>query len=249
MKEEKIRDILKKVQSGKIKLEDAIEQLRHLPFLDLGEIKIDTHRNLRKGVPEAIFAPRKTIQQIVRIVKEMAGKDVLFITKASSEIYEALMDWDARYYKECNMIIIGKKRDITNEGYIAVVSAGTGDIPIAEEAAITVETLGNEVKRIYDIGVAGIHRLLEYKEEVGKANVAIVTAGMDGVLPGIISSIFPPPVIALPTSIGYGTGLDGLAAILTMLNCCSPGLAVVNIDNGFGAGVIAHQINSLREKK
>ncbi len=249
MREEEVRDILKKLQSGEIKVEDAMEKLRHLPFLDLGEIKIDTHRDIRKGVPEAIFAPRKTTQQIVKIVKEMAGKDVLFITKASDEIYEALKDYNPMYHTQCNMIIIGGKRDIVNDGYIAVVSAGTGDIPVAEEAAVTSETLGNEVKRVYDIGVAGIHRLLEFKELLAKANVIIVTAGMDGVLPGVISSLFSPPVIALPTSIGYGTGLNGLAAMLTMLNSCSPGMAVVNIDNGFGAGIVAHQINSLRRKK
>ena len=225
-----------------------MEKLRHLPFLDLGDIKIDMHRGLRKGIPEAIFAPRKTKEQILKIVKEMVGKDVLFITKASDDVYEAVKEFGARYYKKCNLIVIGGKRDVINEGYIAVVSAGTGDIPIAEEAAITAEMLGNEVRRVYDIGVAGIHRLLEFKELLAKANVIVATAGMDGVLPGIISSLFSPPVIALPTSIGYGTGLKGLAAMLTMLNSCSPGMAVVNIDNGFGAGIFAHQINSLRSK-
>ncbi|KAA0001162.1 MAG: nickel pincer cofactor biosynthesis protein LarB [Thermoplasmata archaeon] len=248
MKEEEIRKILMDLQKGNIGVKEAMDQLRHLPFIDLGDVKIDMHRGIRKGIPEAIFAPGKTKEQIIKIVREMIGKDVLFITKASDEIYEALKEFDAHYYKQCKLIVIGRKRNVINRGYIAVATAGTGDIPIAEEAAITAETLGNEVRRVYDIGVAGIHRLLEFKELLAKANVIIATAGMDGVLPGIISSLFPPPVIALPTSIGYGTGLNGLAAMLTMLNSCSPGMAVVNIDNGFGAGIFAHLVNSLRRK-
>ncbi len=248
MKEEEIKKILMDVQKGEIGIKEAMEKLRHLPFLDLGDIKIDMHRGLRKGIPEAIFAPGKTKEQILKIVRGMMGKDVLFITKTSDDVYEAVKEFNATYHKKCNLIVIGEKKEIINDGYIAVVSAGTGDIPIAEEAAVTAEVLGNEVKRVYDIGVAGIHRLLEFKELLANANVVIATAGMDGVLPGIISSLFSPPVIALPTSIGYGTGFKGLSAILTMLNSCSPGMAVVNIDNGFGAGVFAHLVNSLRRK-
>jgi len=199
MKEEEIKKILMDVQKGEIGIKEAMEKLRHLPFLDLGDIKIDMHRGLRKGIPEAIFAPGKTKEQILKIVRGMMGKDVLFITKTSDDVYEVVKEFNATYHKKCNLIVIGEKKEIINDGYIVVVSAGTGDIPIAEEAAVTAEVLGNEVKRVYDIGVAGIHRLLEFKELLANANVVIATAGMDGVLPGIISSLFSPPVIALPT--------------------------------------------------
>ncbi|MBW1933731.1 MAG: nickel pincer cofactor biosynthesis protein LarB [Deltaproteobacteria bacterium] len=243
MMEEKIREILEDIHSRKISVEEGMKELRYLPFMDLGYAKVDSHRRMRTGIPEAIFAPGKSNEQIADMVRKMEGHDTIFITKADDSVYEAVKDFDnVSYHKECRMIIIGKAASRQKDRYVAVASAGTGDIPIAEEAAVTVEALGSEVKRVYDVGAAGIHRLLEFKDVFFNADVIIATAGMDGVLPGVISSLFPAPVIALPTSVGYGTGMEGLSAILTMLNSCSPGMAVVNIDNGFGAGVLAHKI-------
>jgi len=247
MMEKEIRRILEDLYSKKISVEEGMKELRYLPFIDLGYAKIDSYRRIRTGIPEAIFAPGKSKEQIANIVRKMAGRDIIFITKADESVYEAVKNFgNASYHKEGRMIIIGKNEadDKKNSGgYVAVASAGTGDIPIAEEAAVTAEALGSKVKRVYDVGAAGIHRLLEFKDVFFDASVIIATAGMDGILPGVISSLFPAPVIALPTSVGYGTGIDGLAAMLTMLNSCSPGMAVVNIDNGFGAGVFAHKIN------
>ncbi len=248
MKEERIRKLLEDIQSGRISAEEGMKELRYLPFVDLHEIKVDSHRRMRTGIPEAIFAPGKSEEQIVKLVEKMKG-DIIFITKADERIYRAVKNFDdVTYHEKCGLIVIGKSEK-KSEGYIAVVTAGTGDIPAAEEAAATAEALGNKVERVYDVGAAGIHRLLEFKDTMSDARVIIATAGMDGVLPGIIASLFPAPVIALPTSIGYGTGTDGFAAMLTMLNSCSPGLAVVNIDNGFGAGVFAHRIAMTGKKE
>jgi len=242
MMEDKIKKLLEDIQSGRISIEDGMKELRYLPFIDLNDMKVDSHRSMRTGIPEAIFAPGKSGEQIIKLVEEMKGRDIIFITKADESIYEAVKNHDnARYYEKCGLIVIGKSGR-NGKGYIAVVSAGTGDIPVAEEAAATAEALGSRVERIYDVGAAGLHRLLDFKELLYDAAAIVATAGMDGVLPGIIASLFPVPVIALPTSVGYGTGIDGFAAMLTMLNSCSPGMAVVNIDNGFGAGVFAHKI-------
>ncbi len=250
MMEEKIRRILEDLQSGKINVGDVMKELRYLPFLDLGYAKIDSHREIRTGVPEAIFAPGKSIGQIVSMVKGIGNRNLIFITKADANIYEAVKNFDdAVYHEKCRLIVIGKGKDNGKNSYVVVASAGTGDIPIAEEAAVTAEMLGSRVKRIYDVGAAGIHRLLEFKDTLFNATAIVATAGMDGVLPGIISSLFPVPVVALPTSVGYGTGMDGFAAMLTMLNSCSPGMAVVNIDNGFGAGIFAHKINERKNEK
>ena len=247
MMEDRIKKLLEDIQSGKVGVEEGMKELRYLPFIDLNDMKVDSHRSMRTGVPEAIFAPGKSREQIIKLVDEMRGRDIIFITKADESIYEAVKNHDnARYYEKCGLIVIGKGGGTgggdTGKGYIAVVSAGTGDIPVAEEAAATAEALGSRVERIYDVGAAGLHRLLEFRELLYNARVIVATAGMDGVLPGIISSLFPVPVIALPTSVGYGTGIDGFAAMLTMLNSCSPGMAVVNIDNGFGAGVFAYKM-------
>ncbi|MCD6331274.1 MAG: nickel pincer cofactor biosynthesis protein LarB [Thermoplasmata archaeon] len=239
-----IDELLNKLRNGEISIEEAKEHLKKLPFYDLGFAKIDFHRRLRKGIPEAIYAPGKSKEQIKRIVMEMKEREKVFITRASEEIYEELKNIEnCRFYKECNLIVIGKKEIKNKNGYILVVSAGSSDLPVAEEAAVTAEELGNIVRKIYDIGVAGIHRVINYMEEISKANVVIAVAGMDGILPTIISNFTSAPIIAVPTSIGYGTGMNGLAALMAMLNSCSPGIAVVNIDNGFGAGVVAHLIN------
>ncbi len=245
-----IEELLKKVKKGEMSIKEALDLLSELPFKDVGFAKIDFHRRLRRGVPEAIYSPGKTKEQIKEIVKEMVNKEKIFITKADDAIYEELKYFpNCRYYKDCKMVIIGKKEEKKGGGYILVACAGSSDLSIAEEAAVTAEELGNEVKRIYDVGVAGIHRLINYADEIRKASVVIAIAGMDGILPTIISNFTPAPIIAVPTSIGYGTGLNGVAALMAMLNSCSPGIVVVNIDNGFGAGVAAHLImEKLREK-
>jgi len=238
-----VKELLKKVKNGSISIEEALKILRHLPFKDIGFAKIDFHRRLRRGIPEAIYAPGKTKEQIKKIVGEMEGKEKIFITKANEEIYkEVKRVKQCRFYKECGMIVIGKKERKKRKGYIAIVAAGSSDLGVAEEAAITAEELGNKVHRIYDVGVAGIHRLLSYVEELEKASVVIAIAGMDGILPTLVSNFTPAPIIAVPTSIGYGTGINGLAALMAMLNSCSPGIVVVNIDNGFGAAIAAHLI-------
>lgn len=238
-----IEEILKKVKNNEISIEDAKKFMEGMPFKDLKFAKIDFHRRIRRGIPEIIYAPGKTKEQIKKIVMEMLGKEKILISKASREIYEELREIkNCRYYEKCGIIAIGKKEK-HRKGYILVASAGTGDIPVAEESAVTAEELGNRVKRVYDIGVAGVHRLINYAEEIKNANVVIAVAGMDGILPTIISNFTSAPVIAVPTSIGYGTGINGLSAIMAMLNSCSPGIAVVNIDNGIGAGIFAHLIN------
>ena len=238
-----VEELLRRVREGKVSIEEALRELRHLPFKDIGFAKIDFHRRLRRGIPEAIYAPGKTKKQIRKIVEEMKGREKIIITKAGEEIYEELKDMEnCRFYRECNLIVIGKKEGKRRDGYIAMVAAGSSDISIAEEAAVIAEELGNEVHRIYDVGVAGIHRLISYSEELEKASVVIAVAGMDGILPTLVSNFTPAPVIAVPTSIGYGTGINGIAALMAMLNSCSPGITVVNIDNGFGAAIAAHLI-------
>ena len=225
-------------------IEEALDMFYNLPFKDLGFAKLDFHRRIRKDIPEAIYAPGKTKEQIKNIVKEMIGKEKIFITKADEKTYLELKSMDdCSYYKDCDMIVIGKKEKMQNDGYIAVVSGGTSDLPIAEEAAVTATELGNNVRRIYDVGAAGIHRLIRHKSDIKNANVVIAVAGMDGILPTLVSNFTPAVVIAVPTKVGYGTGVNGMAALMAMLNSCSPGIVVVNIDNGFGAGVAAHLVN------
>ena len=238
-----VGSILRKVRDGEMSVEDALKILKDMPFMDMDFAKIDFHRRLRRDMAEAIYAPGKSIEQIKRIAEEMAGREKVFITKANEEIYRHVKHMkNSRYYEKCGMIVIGEKGEKKNDGYIAVLSAGSSDIPVAEEAAVTAEELGNEVHRIYDVGAAGIHRLIPYKEEIEEAGVVIAVAGMDGVLPTLVSNFASSIVIAVPTSIGYGTGLNGVAALMAMLNSCSPGIVVVNIDNGFGAGMAAHMV-------
>ncbi len=241
MNEDDVRDILQRLSAGDIDIAEALHELRFAPFLDLGEARFDVHREMRTGVPEAIYAPGKTIEDIIRLV-EAAGARPLFITRAGREVYEAVSKRaDAAYHERARLIVIGTVTD-RDGGRVAVVSAGTSDVPVAEEAAVVVDALGHPVERVHDVGVAGLHRLLASRYTLAGAQVIIVAAGMDGVLPAVVASLFTAPVVALPTSVGYGTGMDGYAALLTMLNSCSPGIAVVNIDNGYGAGVFAHKM-------
>ena len=242
MNEDSVRGILKRLSSGDIDIEEALSELRYAPFMDLDTVKYDGHRGLRTGIPEAVYAPGKTLEDIVRLV-ESTDAEPLFVTRASREVFEAVRRVaDASYHERARLIVIGAVREPRRDGIVAVASAGTSDVPVAEEAAVVAASLGHEVESVYDVGAAGLHRLLAYRETLAAASVIIVTAGMDGVLPALVSSLFAAPVVALPTSVGYGTGRDGYAAMLTMLNSCSPGIAVVNIDNGYGAGVFAHKM-------
>ncbi|MFO8133656.1 MAG: nickel pincer cofactor biosynthesis protein LarB [Thermoplasmatota archaeon] len=241
MNEDRVRGILQRLAEDNLDVEEALQELRYAPFVDLGEAKLDVQREMRTGVPEAIYAPGKTTADIVGLV-EAAEARPLFVTRAGREVYEAIRQVaDAVYHERARLVVIGAVRQ-RDDGLVAVVSAGSSDVPVAEEAAVVAASLGHRVDRVYDVGAAGLHRLLAYRDILADARGIIVTAGMDGVLPSIVASLFPAPVVGLPTSVGYGTGLDGHAALLTMLNSCSPGVAVVNIDNGYGAGVFAHKI-------
>ncbi|WP_049817934.1 nickel pincer cofactor biosynthesis protein LarB [Thermosediminibacter oceani] len=229
-------------------VDDAIQLLRDLPYEDLGFAKIDHHRALRRGVPEVIFCQGKTPEQVARITRRMLEKGVNIMgTRADLKVYEEVRKIapDAEYYKDARIFAVKREKIVQNKGTIAVVSAGTSDIPVAEEAAVTAELLGNKVERLYDVGVAGIHRLFMNMEVLKRAQVIIVVAGMEGALASVVAGLVDKPVIAVPTSVGYGANFSGLSALLTMLNSCAGGLTVVNIDNGFGAGFAAHQINRL----
>ncbi|MBU0568298.1 nickel pincer cofactor biosynthesis protein LarB [bacterium] len=251
MNRERIKEILGDFKSGRLKLDEALNALKAFPYEDLGFAKLDTHRSLRKGFAECIFCPGKTIDQIVRIVEKLKEEDgVVLATKASGEIYEAVrrVNKDALYYETARIILIGKPKKRAGKGTILIVSGGTSDIPIAEEAAVTAEVMGNKVERLYDVGVAGVHRLFDHKEKLFLANVIIVVAGMEGALSSIVGGMVEAPVVAVPTSVGYGASFKGLSALLTMLNSCAPGVVVVNIDNGFGAGYSAGIINRMGKK-
>jgi NCAIR mutase (PurE)-related protein len=236
-----VEEILRKVIEGEMTKEDAVNMLRDLPYKDIGFAKIDFQRRLRRGIPEAIFAPGKSLHQITTIVSEMKDKEKIFITKASEEIYEAVKDVpDSRYYKDAHMVIIGSKYECKDDRKVVIVTGGTSDVPVAEEAAVTLEELGIKPVKIYDAGVAGMHRLLSKRETLKQARIVIAVAGMDGILPTLVSNLTSAVVIAVPTSVGYGTGLNGVSALMSMLNSCSPGLLVVNIDNGYGAGIATY---------
>ena len=248
MDKEKIKKILEEVASQKLGAEDAFEKLKSLPFEDLGFAKIDNHRAIRKGFPEVIFCQGKTVEQVKNIVEKMIDRNsVILATRAEKNIYYGIKEVTdkAEYFPDARIVLIGEKPNPSKTGTIMVLSAGTADIPVAEEAAITAEVMGNKVERIYDAGVAGIHRLLNHADKIRKARVLIVVAGMEGALPSVVGGLVDKPIIAVPTSIGYGASFNGLSALLTMLNSCVPGIAVVNIDNGFGAGYMANTINSL----
>lgn len=241
-----LSEILEAVKSGEMNVEAAAERLKNLPYDDIGYAKIDHHREIRTGFPEAVFCQGKTPRQVADIVKKLAERhSVILATRASEETYEAVEKEvpNARYNKPARMITVGEPH-ATKKGYVLVVSAGTADIPVAEEAAATAEAMGSPVERAYDVGVAGIHRLFDQKEKLDNASVVIVVAGMEGALASVVGGLVSKPVVAVPTSIGYGASFQGLAALLSMLNTCAEGVAVVNIDNGFGAGYFAHLINN-----
>jgi NCAIR mutase (PurE)-related protein len=252
MDREKIKKLLEKVRTGKIGIDDALRALRSFPYEDLGDAKIDTHRDLRRGFPEVILCQGKTIDQIRRIVERLSPETkFIMATKADKAVFKAIrkVRRDAVYYETAKIVLVGKKRKKKSTKTILVVTAGTSDVPIAEEAAVTAEIMGNAVDRVYDVGVAGVHRLFDNREQLFNANVIVVVAGMEGALASIIGGLVDSPVISVPTSVGYGASFEGLAALLSMLNCCSPGSVTVNIDNGFGAGYFASLINHMGEEK
>jgi NCAIR mutase (PurE)-related protein len=243
-----VEKLLDNVKTGVITVENALEVLKNFPYTDLGFAKIDNHREIRTGYPEIIYCAGKTTEQVKEIVRVMSEKENNVIgTRASQEMFDAVKSIipDAVYYQMARIISVQKKKPASPETRIAVITAGTSDMPVAEEAAITAELLGNKVLRIYDSGVAGIHRLVDKLPEIRSCRVIIVIAGMEGALASVVGGLVDKPVIAVPTSVGYGANFGGISALLAMLTSCSTGVTVVNIDNGFGAAFSASMINKM----
>jgi pyridinium-3,5-biscarboxylic acid mononucleotide synthase len=248
MNRAQIEALLNEVREGRTAVEAALERLRDLPFEDLGFAKVDHHRALRTGMPETIFAEGKTPEQVAQIFARMAkaGGNVL-ATRVSREVYAAVAAAEPRaeYHAVARVIVLEQTKAEPGKGMVAVVCAGTSDLPVAEEAAVTAQLMGNTTELIADVGVAGIHRLLAQKDVLQQARVLVVCAGMEGALPTVVAGMVKSPVVAVPTSVGYGASFGGVAALLGMLNSCAPNVSVVNIDNGFGAASIASLINHL----
>jgi NCAIR mutase (PurE)-related protein len=247
MKESAIKEILQKVKNGTVSIEKAVGVLRTLPFEDLGFARVDHHRSLRQGFPEVIWGEGKTAGQIIAIIKKMCAKKYpVLATRVDQKKATKLKKLfsEAVYYPQSRVLTVIKgKIEQRGKGLILIISAGTADIPVAEEAYITAQVMGNRVEYLYDVGVAGIHRLMSEKEKLFEAHVLIVVAGMEGALPSVVGGLVSRPVIAVPTSTGYGSSFGGVTALLGMLNSCASGVSVVNIDNGFGAGYVASLIN------
>lgn len=247
MQAELLRELLTEVRTGARSVESAIARLRDLPFEDLGYARVDHHRALRTGFPEVVYCEGKRTEQVVEILQRLEQKhSPVLATRATPEVYQAVAARipAANYFEQARIIQLGVNGRQPSATTVLVVCAGTADVPVAEEAAVTAGAMGSRTERLYDVGIAGVHRLLASRHILNAANVIIVVAGMDGALPTLVGGLVAAPVIAVPTSIGYGTGLGGTAALMTMLNACAPGIAVVNIDNGFGAGYMAHLINT-----
>jgi len=239
--EEKLRLLLAEFKQGRKTEEEVLSELRFLPFEDIGFAKVDHHRHLRTGFPEVVMGEGKTGEQIVSIASKLARKGAGFmVSRCPPEVARKLLEAhpEGSYYEDARIFALPKK-GVQKHGYVLVITAGTSDIPAAEEAAVTADLFGCNVDRIYDVGVAGVHRLLAYRSMIEEADVIVVAAGMEGALASVVASISKAPVIALPTSVGYGANFKGLAALLGMLNSCTPGVSVVNVDNGFGAGCCA----------
>ncbi|MGQ0797234.1 MAG: nickel pincer cofactor biosynthesis protein LarB [Methanobacteriota archaeon] len=239
--------VLSDLKAGKLGVAEAVERLRDLPYVDLGYAKIDGHRDLRRGFPEVVYCPGKTPRRILEIVRRMsADHGLVLATRATPGVHRylktSLRGRRVAYFEEARIVAVGEAA-APRKGRVLVITAGTSDIPVAEEAAVTAELMGNRVTRLFDVGVAGVHRLLDRREELRKAKVIIVVAGMEGALPSVVAGLVSAPVIAVPTSVGYGASFGGLAALLGMMTSCAPGVAVVNIDNGFGAGYLAARMN------
>lgn len=246
LNEQSIRELLVRVSQGEQSVEEALASLRHLPFEDTGFAKLDHHRSLRQGFPEVVFCQGKTSPQVAEIVKRLSAKQPRVLgTRASREQYEAARALvpEVQYNELARCLWVDQDRDRPRKAGIALVAAGTADLPVAEECAVSLDLMGHAPQRTYDVGVAGLHRLLHHLPAIQSANVVIVTAGMEGALPSVIGGLVSVPVIAVPTSVGYGASFGGLAALLGMLNSCAPGIGVVNIDNGYGAAQLAARIN------
>ena len=250
MNRDGLKKLLEQVKEGRIKVSEAADRLSNLPYEDLSFARVDHHRDLRLGFPEVILGQGKTAEQITQIADRiLTNSSNLLISRTTEEVFSAVRQLapDAEFHSDARMISVLRDHTEFGDGVIAVISAGTSDIPVAEEAAITATAMGNRVSRVYDVGVAGIHRLLDARSDFEAARVVIVVAGMEGALPSVVGGMVSVPVIAVPTSIGYGASFDGLAALLAMLNSCASNVTVVNIDNGFGAGFVASLINRKRE--
>jgi len=248
MDSDQLRSLLDDVRSGTLDIDAALERMRHLPFEDLGYAKLDHHRSLRHGITEVILGKGKTVEQVIGIAGRLLEKSRnLLITRTDREVAGRLKrDFpETEYFALSGAVRVWRDRSIHGKGKLAVVCAGTSDIPVAEETQVTAEIMGNQVETIYDVGVAGIHRLIAHSDQLMEARVVVVVAGMEGALPSAVGGIVSVPVIAVPTSVGYGASFNGLAALLGMLNSCASNVAVVNIDNGFGAGYVASLINRL----
>ncbi|HEX5732345.1 MAG TPA: nickel pincer cofactor biosynthesis protein LarB [Blastocatellia bacterium] len=246
MNRDQIKQLLEQTRSGRISLDEAADRLARLPYEDLEFARVDHHRDLRIGFPEVIFGQGKTVRQIVEIADRILTQSSnLLISRTSEEVFREIsrLAPEAEFHAEARMISVLRDRTERGAGSIAIISAGTSDIPVAEEAAITAAAMGNRVSRVYDVGVAGIHRLFGARKDFEAARVIIVVAGMEGALPSVVGGLVSVPVIAVPTSIGYGASFGGIAALLGMLNSCASNVTVVNIDNGFGAGFVASLIN------
>lgn len=248
MEQKDLKALLNKVALGEVSVDDAVMHFKTKPFEDLGFAKIDYHRSIRQGMAEVIYGAGKTPEQIIKIAENMLsnGQKTILITRMkreAAEMIEKLLPFT--YYEMGHIGIVGEMPKADTEKSIVIATGGTSDMPVAEEAALTAEAFGNKVVRLYDVGVAGIHRLLSYSEEIMNAKVIIAIAGMEGALASVIGGLVDCPVIAVPTSVGYGAAFEGLAALLSMLNSCASGVSVVNIDNGFGAGYLASMINHI----
>ena len=250
MDKQDIQRLLENVRAGKLSVARATEQLRHMPYEDLGFAKIDHHRGLRQGFAEVVYAKGKTPRQVVSIVQGMLRPRTthnILITRADAEIFRAVrrVSRGAKFHPLSGAISIRRNREIVGKGVILVVAAGTSDISVAEEASVTAEIMGNTVESVYDVGVAGLHRLLDHRQKIAGARVIVCVAGMEGALPSVVGGLVAVPVIAVPTSVGYGASFGGVAALLGMLNSCASNVCVVNIDNGFGGGYVASTVNRL----
>ena len=247
MEQYELKEMLTHVADGSVSVEEAVRRLKRAPFEEIGIASLDAHRGIRQGASEIIYGAGKTAAQIVKIAETLrsGGQQTILITRVDAEKAEAVREALAADVPEGRIGLVGKKAAPRREGYILVATGGTSDIPVAEEAALTAEILGNHVRRVYDVGVAGLHRLLAHLDEIMGARVIIAIAGMEGALASVIGGLTDAPVIAVPTSVGYGTALGGVTALLSMLNSCASGVSVVNIDNGFGAGYLAGQINNM----
>jgi NCAIR mutase (PurE)-related protein len=251
MDPDRLRDLLESVATRRVPVDEAVRELRELPFRALGFAHADTHRHLRTGFPEVVLGEGKTPEQIAAILVELArGGSTVLATRVSPEAAEIVRAAvpEARHFPVPRALVVGRTpAPDKGRGTIAVVSAGTADVPVAEEAALTAELAGNHVERLFDVGVAGLHRLLAHRSIIERAEITIVVAGMEGALPSVVAGLFARPVIAVPTSVGYGASLGGIAALLAMLTSCAAGVSVVNIDNGFGAGQLAAMLNRKRQ--